>query len=77
MFKVPDHWYYNLLWVKDSTTFVAAMWDRDNPKVYLEKQLKMSDTSNWDNRVWNCHLFVESGALEMGSYQELRFTQTP
>jgi hypothetical protein len=77
MFKVPDHWYYNLLWVKDSTTFVAAMWDRDNPKVYLETQLKMSDTSNWDNRVWNCHLFVESGALEMGSYQELRFNQTP
>lgn len=73
----PDHWYYNLLWVKDPTTFVVRIWDKDNPEVYREKQFQKKDTSNWGNRVWNCHLLVDGGELEMGSYQELRFNQTP
>ena len=73
---VPGQWYYNLLWLKDQTTYVARVWDKDNPEVYAEKELQMSDTFNWAKRAWNCHLMIEKGALEMGSYQELRFTQT-
>lgn len=76
-YRLPGHWYYNLLWVKAPTTFAARVWDRDNPQVYVERQFQMSDVPNWGNRVWNCHLLVESGALEMESYQELRFNQMP
>jgi hypothetical protein len=76
--KIPEHWYYNLLWVKGETTFVTRVWDKDDPQVYKEKQLNMIDASNWaDGRVWNCHISVISGLLEMGSYQELRFNQIP
>ena len=76
--KISEHWYYNLLWVKGETTFVTRVWDKDDPQVYKEKQLNMIDASNWaDGRVWNCHISVNSGLLEMGSYQELRFNQTP
>ena len=74
---LPGHWYYNLLWVKDQTTFVIRVWEKSHPEVYAEKKYIMSDTFRWAKRAWNCHLSVESGTLEMGSYQELRFNQMP
>ena len=75
--KAPGHWYYNLLWVKGPTTFVVRIWDKDDPQSYMEKQVQISEPSKWTDRVWNCHLFIESGTIEMGSYQELRFSQLP
>lgn len=74
---VPDRWYYLLLWVKDSSTFFVRVWEKDNPLAFGERQFNMSDTSNWSDREWNCHLLINSGTLEMGSYQELRFKQMP
>ena len=74
---VPDRWYYLLLWVKDSTNFFVRVWEKDNPLAFGERQFDMSDTSNWSDRVWNCHLLINSGALEIGSYQELRLNHMP
>ena len=37
----------------------------------------MTDSNNWTDRTWNCHLLINSGTLEMGSYKELRFNPTP
>ena len=74
---VPDRWYYLLLWVQNPTTFLVRAWEKDNPEVFVERQLKMTDSGNWTDRSWNCHLLINSGTLEMGSYKELRFSQTP
>lgn len=74
---LPGHWYYNLLWFKDQTTFVVRVWEKDNPKIYAEKIYIMNDPFKWAKRAWTCSISVSSGTYEIGSYQELRFDQTP
>ncbi len=70
-------WYYVMLWVEGNTTFHIAVWEKDNPTVFAEHQLQFTDTTSWGNRRWQCNLLVTGGTIEMGSYQEVRLTQSP
>jgi len=74
---VPDRWYYLLLWAADPPNFIVRVWEKDNPDVFYQKPLNLINAASWARRAWHCHLIINSGKVEMGSYQELRFNQAP
>ncbi len=73
----PDTSYNVLLWVNGPANFTLRVWDKDNPGVFGEKQFQMSDSENWAGRKWYCNLLVNSGTVQVSSYSELRFAQSP
>lgn len=72
-----DTSYNILLWVNDSASFTARVWEKDNPNIYGEKHFEMTDSSNWTNRKWYCNLLVDSGTVQVSSYSEIKLPQSP